>query len=48
MSLTLKGNKPKPAPPVKIDFRKGAIELSVKELNQQLKKFGYKIIKIKK
>ena len=46
MKIILKGKTPPPSKPVKVDFFSAIIELPVSKLNQQLKKFGYKIIKI--
>ena len=47
MKLTLKG-KTRISRPVKVDFNSATINLTIKQLNQQLKKFGYGIIKLNK
>ena len=47
MKIILKGKKPPYSTPVRIDFFEQIIEIeSIKKINQQLKKNGYKIIKI--
>ena len=47
MKIILKGKKPPYSTPVRIDFFEQIIEIeSIKKINQQLKKYGYKIIKI--
>ena len=43
--IKLTGKRPKLARPLLVDFKKGSIEISITELNRQLKKIGYKIVK---